>query len=34
MRNLFLGLIRAYAWISEMGERRRIQEEDGSFAKK
>ena len=24
MRNLFLGLIRAYAWISEMGERRRI----------
>ena len=24
MRNLFLGLIRAYAWMREIGERRRI----------
>lgn len=24
MRNLFLGLIRAYVWITGIGERRRI----------
>jgi len=24
MKNFFLGLIRAYAWIAEIGERRRI----------
>ena len=24
MKNVFLGLIRAYAWIRDMGERRRI----------
>jgi hypothetical protein len=24
MRNVFLGLIRAYAWIRQAGERRRI----------
>ena len=24
MRNFFLGLIRAYAWVTQIGERRRI----------